>query len=319
MSLSPLTTPDVLRRTHARSLTAANKIARTLPLSASPDSERDIPLPPLYLPAPEPLVPKLLQNGLDDYAAQCVSKLVLDWVDRLRCSIEADYARRMHRIRSQPLALANPAFLHRLLVVFTTLYNTFLHRWQTHILLKVAPKLAKARAFIGNALSSDAKEHGKRPFNQGAVPILEHFFESNAFPSRLEKYDLAAKCAMDYRQIHVWFQNRRSRSRKEGKVLKKIEPRDKVLHELEQAMVRTLLPLEEGEDEDYKTSSDEHDVSCRIPVASYCHGTDLPISRACPRKSPVVAPLLQTLSIWQLLHMPIHLLGPQHVPTIPFL
>lgn len=55
---------------------------------------------------------------------------------------------------------------------------------------------------------------------------------------------------------YMQFQNRRSRSRKEGKELKKAEPKDAVLHQLEQTMVRTLLPPEQEDEEESSPSAD---------------------------------------------------------------
>lgn len=43
--------------------------------------------------------------------------------------------------------------------------------------------------------------------------MLEQFFETNSRPSREEKSALASKTNMEYRQINVWFQNRRRRSK----------------------------------------------------------------------------------------------------------
>ena len=39
---------------------------------------------------------------------------------------------------------------------------------------------------------------------QEYVPLLEHFFEENPFPTRADKLFLAKKSNMQYRQIHVW-------------------------------------------------------------------------------------------------------------------
>lgn len=36
------------------------------------------------------------------------------------------------------------------------------------------------------------------------MPLLEHFFEENPFPTHADKVFLAKKSNMQYRQIHVW-------------------------------------------------------------------------------------------------------------------
>lgn len=74
---------------------------------------------------------------------------------------------------------------------------------------------------------------------QEYVPLLEHFFDENPFPTHADKEFLAKKSNMQYRQIHVWvsnvlnsisalidfqpiqFQNRRNRTKKEVKPLTK--------------------------------------------------------------------------------------------------
>ncbi|KAG2756413.1 hypothetical protein P692DRAFT_20825661, partial [Suillus brevipes Sb2] len=53
------------------------------------------------------------------------------------------------------------------------------------------------------------------------VPLLEYFFAENPFPTHADKAFLAKKSAMTFRQIHVWFQNKRNRMKKEGQILRR--------------------------------------------------------------------------------------------------
>ena len=39
---------------------------------------------------------------------------------------------------------------------------------------------------------------------QAYLPLLEHFFDENPFPTHADKVFLAKKSNMQYRQIHVW-------------------------------------------------------------------------------------------------------------------
>ncbi|KLO20650.1 hypothetical protein SCHPADRAFT_15862 [Schizopora paradoxa] len=64
------------------------------------------------------------------------------------------------------------------------------------------------------------------PFNQAFTPTLEAYFKENPFPSRADKNFLAKNSGMTYRQIHVWFQNRRSRTKKASSSIEK--PRESV-------------------------------------------------------------------------------------------
>ncbi|TDL28304.1 hypothetical protein BD410DRAFT_834430 [Rickenella mellea] len=52
-------------------------------------------------------------------------------------------------------------------------------------------------------------------FNNEYLRPLEAFFNKNRYPSRADKVYLAKRSNMSYRQINVWFQNRRSRSKME--------------------------------------------------------------------------------------------------------
>ncbi|KAG6901150.1 hypothetical protein C0995_016451 [Termitomyces sp. Mi166 len=66
-------------------------------------------------------------------------------------------------------------------------------------------------------------EMQKKPvFNREYTPLLEKYFEFNAYPSAPDRAFLARKSMMSPRQIEVWFQNHRNRARKEGKCLRKL-------------------------------------------------------------------------------------------------
>ncbi|KAK1236144.1 hypothetical protein PQX77_000615 [Marasmius sp. AFHP31] len=53
----------------------------------------------------------------------------------------------------------------------------------------------------------------KRPFNHAYTPVLERYFDMNPKPSAADQEHLAAKSGMSKRQIEVWFQNRRRRTK----------------------------------------------------------------------------------------------------------
>lgn len=78
--------------------------------------------------------------------------------------------------------------------------------------------LAQSRVSTRKLTRDQTKSSG---FNYGYIPLLEHFFEENPFPTRADKSFLAKKSGMTYRQIHVWFQNRRNRSKKDGRILRR--------------------------------------------------------------------------------------------------
>lgn len=107
--------------------------------------------------------------------------------------------------------------------------------------------------------------------DKAALSTLEQVFNRNPLPSRLEKCELAAKCQLSYKQVRIWvrvqswdvhlsswcsmscylqFQNRRSRSKKEGKEPKQSPPKDAFLAELQDAIADSMLPPEYGDEND---------------------------------------------------------------------
>ncbi|PPQ67182.1 hypothetical protein CVT25_005783 [Psilocybe cyanescens] len=55
------------------------------------------------------------------------------------------------------------------------------------------------------------------------IPVLEKYFEYNGYPSVLHRSILAQKTSMTPRQIEVWFQNHRKRSRQDGKIVRRLD------------------------------------------------------------------------------------------------
>lgn len=102
--------------------------------------------------------------------------------------------------------------------------------------------------------------------SQEFVPLLEKYFEFNAYPSAPDRAALARKSMMTPRQIEVWvslpflrclcrltdtcqYQNHRNRAKKEGKVLKRLTtdplPLQLPLESLEQKMPFFIIPPNE--------------------------------------------------------------------------
>ncbi|KAG6895149.1 hypothetical protein C0992_002938 [Termitomyces sp. T32_za158] len=61
-----------------------------------------------------------------------------------------------------------------------------------------------------------------KTFPQEYTPLLDKYFEYNAYPSAPDRAVLARKSMMTLRQIEVWFQNHRNRAKKEGRPLRKL-------------------------------------------------------------------------------------------------
>ncbi|KAG6807785.1 hypothetical protein H0H92_006394, partial [Tricholoma furcatifolium] len=93
----------------------------------------------------------------------------------------------------------------------------------------------------------------KAGFNHEYTPLLEKYFEFNAYPSAADRATLARKCMMTPRQIEVWFQNHRNRAKKDGKTLRRLTEQpfpadvtlDLALKSLERKMPYFIIPTNE--------------------------------------------------------------------------
>ncbi|KAG5349160.1 hypothetical protein C0989_005509 [Termitomyces sp. Mn162] len=86
----------------------------------------------------------------------------------------------------------------------------------------------------------------KPVFNHEYTPLLDKYFEYNAYPSAPDRAILARKSMMTSRQIEVWFQNHRNRAKKEGKVLRRLTeplPHEISLDSLERQMPHFTIPM----------------------------------------------------------------------------
>ncbi|KAJ8597622.1 homeodomain protein 2 [Rhizopogon salebrosus TDB-379] len=166
----------------------------------------------IALPDPPPMQPALITAGAHPEISLEMEKTYQKRAADLRahyqsavtviCSNQAQYPSKYRYAPEQ-----------KVLSVFTELYLRQLASWREE---GVALYLQRASAGDSARTSSCTPK-----FNHEYVPLLEHFFAENPFPTHADKAFLAKKSAMTYRQIHVWFQNRRNRIKKEGQVLKK--------------------------------------------------------------------------------------------------
>ncbi|KAF9056125.1 hypothetical protein BJ165DRAFT_1431038 [Panaeolus papilionaceus] len=77
---------------------------------------------------------------------------------------------------------------------------------------------------VSRAVDELSKQQVKKPsFNSDFTPVLEAYFELNAYPSLRDRQQLAVRSMMAPRQIEVWFQNHRNRSKKEGRAIKRAQ------------------------------------------------------------------------------------------------
>ncbi|KAF8560027.1 hypothetical protein OG21DRAFT_1492445 [Imleria badia] len=169
----------------------------------------------INLPSPRPLSPSLLEAGVSHEISAAISKIYQLRAEELRRRIQESVVTTCRGLAELPvvaLASSSDLLIRKVVFNFTEFYLRRLEQWKEEIIqdIKHAPETpTKAATSISPS------------FNHDYVPLLEHFFEENPFPTHADKMFLAKKSNMEYRQIHVWFQNRRNRTKKEGKMLRK--------------------------------------------------------------------------------------------------
>ncbi|KAF8078877.1 hypothetical protein FPV67DRAFT_1775975 [Lyophyllum atratum] len=106
--------------------------------------------------------------------------------------------------------------------------------------------LARGAVATGKSTLVESAKEMKPVFNHEYTPFLEKYFEYNAYPSPMDRAVLARKSMMTPRQIEVWFQNHRNRSKKDGKPLRKLAldplPLEISLKSLERSMPFFTIP-----------------------------------------------------------------------------
>ncbi|KAG2367773.1 homeodomain protein 2 [Suillus spraguei] len=233
------TTSEILKRIIQRSqdfVTHSSVSSSHLyaPQSCSPQQ----PIANICLPDPPSMQPALLAAGacLDISLAmdQAYQKRAVDLrafyhsTLTLVCSNQAQYPSKLRYVPEQ-----------KILSSFTESYLRELVAWRQEC--------------VDFYLKHSATRHdtqtssGASRFNHAYVPLLEYFFAENPFPTQADKAFLAKKSAMTYRQIHVWFQNRRNRMKKEGQILRKkavTEGATLPLDNLYQRMEKFIIPEE---------------------------------------------------------------------------
>ncbi|KAI0361430.1 hypothetical protein OH77DRAFT_426887 [Trametes cingulata] len=273
---------SLLQRTRSSAEALARKAAAH-PSYAPPLCSAQVRTQELSLPAPQPLTSDLIALGIRGGPAREISAVVMRAAQNMKTTLERTYEERRPHIQAQ--SRQDPKIPFLVSSLYRSFYTLALEQWKQYLLEKLTPRVLRIRATqVRREGQSSVGNSTKRTFNQRAVPVLEAFFKENAFPSRLEKYELAFKCEMDYRQIHVWFQNRRSRSRKEGKPLQKRETSGPLV-EIHDAVVNALLPPEPVENECFDETCDPSNPirsgDCALDPAAPQHAFPSPYPPLC--------------------------------------
>ncbi|KAI0688026.1 hypothetical protein C8T65DRAFT_675262 [Cerioporus squamosus] len=262
-----------LQRTKALVHASARKYA---PHTTQSTPARPLVLEALVLPQPESPTSRLLAQGIEEASAQRISSVFVRFGEQLKAHLEADYQRRCQGLQAHSSYYQDPKSLSLVSLTYLTWYTKATQQWASYLLDDFTPRLLRARL----RSRADRIPSPRRPFNQRAIPYLEQFFDRNAFPSRLDKIDMADKFNMEFKQIHVWFQNRRSRMRKEGKEIAKPE-RTALVDELENAVVGQLLPpdlYDETDDDNSSSHCDDHHDGLYVPAPDHAFPSCYPPS-----------------------------------------
>ncbi|TCD62979.1 hypothetical protein EIP91_006161 [Steccherinum ochraceum] len=173
------------------------------------------------LPHPESLTDHFLSQGLARTVAEGLSTIYM----RSATQMKANYDDELRRAIDAVSGLESHGKLDAEKTI-SAIYSAFLTRYtQT---LRGWPERALEMA-NKRRLESTRSERSSPPlitekrsaFKPEGIPTLENAFIDNAYPNKQEKEILAQVTGMEYKQINIWFQNRRARAKKESGPLKR--------------------------------------------------------------------------------------------------
>ncbi|KAK1234991.1 hypothetical protein PQX77_001793 [Marasmius sp. AFHP31] len=171
-----------------------------------PDSPvRQLPATPLHIAPLQITIPQIFYDKLDQ--AQISTTLR----DKLQSHVQeriSSYSETFNNACSRLGSVSSPSLRATIPSVIEQLRRSF----QTHFEQEILPEiLQEMDSFLQRRTGIDTDE--KRPFNHAYTPVLERYFDMNPKPSAADQEHLAAKSGMSRRQIEVWFQNRRRRTK----------------------------------------------------------------------------------------------------------
>ncbi|KAL5533900.1 hypothetical protein ACEPAG_360 [Sanghuangporus baumii] len=160
----------------------------------------------LSVPSSSHLVRELVEAGAPRQIAEAISEKYHVYASRLaEYQANTTYMDTLRKLQWCP-SLGHADFISAFQEAQRQIYTRALSTRKERILFSVKERFGQT--------AETAKELESKIFDQKFVPFLEKCFSKNRRPSREDKELLAKKTGMSYRQIHVWFQNRRSRTKK---------------------------------------------------------------------------------------------------------
>ncbi|KAF6766644.1 hypothetical protein DFP72DRAFT_867207 [Ephemerocybe angulata] len=166
-------------------------------------------------PVLEPITSKLIGVGLPAKLSDRLSKLYLERMNSSRQHFQTQFQKTCQALSvnykgrelERAVRSVHSGYLRSYLSTSESIIKASVERASTHV----------------EKYATRTSNHGTRThFNHESVPLLEEYFRHNAYPSARDRVLLARKSMMEPRQIEVWFQNHRSRARKQGISLRKL-------------------------------------------------------------------------------------------------
>ncbi|KAJ7070857.1 hypothetical protein C8F01DRAFT_1108105 [Mycena amicta] len=168
--------------------------------SPKPDHDHEF-SPATELPAPPSIIEKLIDLGLNSSLAENLSAKYNTGSEQLRCRTQAALLDACQQLRAQPRQSGMQKLMQKLVSEHQHAYSQGLRRLEE-----------AALSLVDQLKASTSK---KDDFNYDFLPYLETFFSHNCAPSKADQLVMAKKSGMSRKQIQVWFQNHRSRSRRQ--------------------------------------------------------------------------------------------------------
>ncbi|TEB38898.1 homeodomain mating-type protein [Coprinellus micaceus] len=245
----------------SRSLTGHLRDIGFRPKTHSQPSETASPVA-LSLPYPNDIVESIRSSVISAPVQDRVVDRVDKWYQETLRTLQIEYTSTLSKLAPlPPIPGINPE--QNLPSVYESLFKD-----------KLVPKFradidSLLRQALANHHAARQNEKRKLPFNHECLPLLETYFEYNAYPSAQDRALLARKTMMCSRQIEVWFQNHRRRAKKEGRQLRRLSqdplPRELDIEHLNTTVSQVLAPKDELKANSLKESS-PNDVILQPPT-----------------------------------------------------
>ena len=193
-------------------LATAEGIKKLLPLRTPPSTPHSpVSIPPLNLPIPDDVTSALdLMKDSHQLLKKAASK-IFDSLNEVRALHTKNYQQVCQKILNQSskrekLLKPFPIVFNDLRRAYESSYTFRYLPWfrdQINSVNAVVAKLARKRPVFKNA-SCTSQSGSLLIWLQEYTPLLDEFFEQNAYPSASERLMLAEQTKMTPRQIEVW-------------------------------------------------------------------------------------------------------------------